>query len=149
MRSIWLASAALILSAGAACAQPAAPTPPTGPASMPATPPGMMAPHANMKHWLNGPLPEDAPPRAYLHIAKAALKHHDYARADDALGHAETRLLTRAVDQGSSIPVDDSPAVTSIEQARKATQAHDAATAMQAIDAALQALPPPPAPPAQ
>ena len=158
MRPIWLASAALLISTGAACAQPAAPVPPTGPASMPATPPGamapgagnaptpppgMMAPPPGMKHWMNGPLPEDAPPPVYLHIAKAALRHHDYAKADDALGHAETRLLTRSVVQGPSIPVDQSPAVSAIEQARQALQAHDPATALQATDAALQALPPP------
>ncbi|HTQ72562.1 MAG TPA: hypothetical protein VMH92_13825 [Acidocella sp.] len=161
MRSIWLASAALILGVGVACAQPMPPTPPTGPASMPATPPSamtppgsaapaanappstMMKPHGGTTGMMRGPLPADASPDVYLQIAKTALAHHDSARADDALGHAETRLLTRTVIQGPAIPQDNSPAVTDIEQARQALQAHDFATAMQKTDAALQALPPP------
>ena len=100
MRSIWLASAALILGAGAACAQTVPSPPPAAPASMPAPPPG---------NWTHGPLPQDAPPEVYLQIAKAALAKHNAARADDALGHAETRLLTRTVIQGPSIPQDEFP----------------------------------------
>ncbi|MGE4483251.1 hypothetical protein [Acidocella sp.] len=155
MRSIWLASAALIFSAGAAFAQPTPPTPPTGPANMPATPPGAMAapkPAMPPGHWLKGPLPENAPPDVYLHIAKASLAHHNPGRADDALSHAETLLLTRAVDQGPTIPVDDSPQVKAIEQARQALHAKNYMAASQQIDAAMGAGHPPPpggmAPPA-
>jgi hypothetical protein len=93
---------------------------------------------------MSGPLPKDAPPDVYLHIAKAALAHHNAGRADDALSHAETRLLDRTVIQSPTIPQDDSPAVAAIEQARQALRAHDFATATQQTDAALQALPPPP-----
>jgi hypothetical protein len=152
MRFIWMASAALLLSAGAACAQTTSPMQPPGASSTPATPPSTMAPPApsamappaNIKNWLRGPLPENEPPQVYLHIAKAALAHHDYGRANDALSHAETLLLTRSVDQGSSIPVDNSPAVSAIELARKALQSHDTVTAMQQTDAAMQAIQPPP-----
>jgi hypothetical protein len=64
-------------------------------------------------------MPQEASAGAYLHIAKAAIRHDDKMTADDALSRAETRLLTRVVAQGA-IPTDDSPAVMSIENARKA-----------------------------
>ena len=44
--------------------------------------------------------------------------------ADDALSHAETRLLDRVVPQGQ-IMADDSPSIQSIESARKALQSGD------------------------
>jgi hypothetical protein len=71
-----------------------------------------------MRHTMA--MPADGAPGMYLHIAKMAIMHHDKATADDALSHAETRLLSRAVpaDQGSA--TDESPAVTSIEHARMA-----------------------------
>ncbi len=78
------------------------------------------------QHWASHSmmLPEDASARTYLHIASMAIRHHDRGVADDALSHAETRLLDRAVPQGD-IAADDSPSVQSIESARKALQAGD------------------------
>ena len=67
-------------------------------------------------------LPADASPAAYLHIAKHAIAHHNVALADDALSHAETRLLDRSVPQGG-IAADSSPAIQSIESARQALHA--------------------------
>jgi hypothetical protein len=64
-------------------------------------------------------MPQDASAGTYLHIAKVAIRHDDKMTADDALSRAETRLLTRAVVQGSDA-TDNSPAVMSIENARKA-----------------------------
>jgi hypothetical protein len=74
--------------------------------------------HKPMMHHMM--MPADASAGIYLHIAQTAMKHHDKTTADDALSHAETRLLTRAVPQGATIPVDDSPAISAIESARKA-----------------------------
>ncbi|MBU6449235.1 MAG: hypothetical protein KGQ26_06360 [Rhodospirillales bacterium] len=117
MRHIWLASAALILSAGAACAQSAAPVG-------------------------SGGMPENAGPRAYLHMAQHAIEHQDKARADSALSHAETRLLTRSVDAGSAMSTDQSPAVKAIEDARNALSSGDYTTASQDTANALQEVEP-------
>ena len=68
-------------------------------------------------------LPASANARAYLQIAKMAIRNHQMARADDALSHAETRLLTRSVPSSTGSLADDSPAVTSIEHARSALSA--------------------------
>jgi hypothetical protein len=65
-------------------------------------------------------MPADGSPGTYLHIAKMAILHHDKATADDALSHAETRLLSRAVPADEASATDDSPAITSIEHARMA-----------------------------
>jgi len=64
-------------------------------------------------------LPQDASAATYLHIAKSAILHHNVSLADDALSHAETRLLDRSVPQGQ-IAADDSAPVQSIESARQA-----------------------------
>ncbi len=68
---------------------------------------------------MSGGLPADGSPSSYLNIAKHAIAHHEMTLADDALSHAETRLLDRSVPQGG-IAADDSPAIQSIESARMA-----------------------------
>lgn len=215
MRRIWLASTALLLTAGIACAQStstSAPAPdgaisapqassasgspgkmapastssgspmssdgsanagvaspaPDGAVSAPdvtqsaapGTAPGKMAPGPNADnapamsggmgggamggsthhhHWAHGmaggKLPEDASAKAYLHMAGGAIRHHNAAMADDALSHAETRLLNRSVPQGD-ISADDSPAIQSIEAARQAVHAGDFTKAAQDTKAA-------------
>jgi hypothetical protein len=184
MRSILLASAALILSAGIACAQSATPSPaPTGATNgpietSPGLSPGKTTPPAageapstispatstdttapangasmgadkdsvtakthsvaTMHHsYSQATMPTDGTPASYLHIAKAAIHAHNKMRADDALSNAETILLTRAVPQGDVNPVDHSPAIDSIEGARKAVQADDMTTASSDIDMAM------------
>jgi len=74
-------------------------------------------------------LPENATPGAYLKIASKAIKQHDKMLADEALSHAETRMLTRAVPASSGAAVDDSPGVTAIEHAREALASGDYDTA--------------------
>ncbi len=194
MRSIWLASAAIIMTAGIAAAQtsPAptgaanAPTEtpagsmaspgntgtgnnaatgsmgmsnsaasgsmaPTGAtqaaqeSSNPKAAPGKMAPGGSapvsttamttpaakpMHHhaYAGGTLPENASADRYLHIASDAIKHHNKGIADDALSHAETRLLTRAVPASSDM-TDDSPRISAIEHARHALASGDFQTA--------------------
>jgi hypothetical protein len=198
MRTLWLASTALLLTAGMACAQNApAPSPaPTGGLASPlASPapgasPGSMAPSSNSgapmsgmssngtsgsgmsgnpapamtaatpgaapgktaqsspnapahhpwhHHWSGAAsMPQDASASTYLHIASTAIGHHNAVLADDALSHAETRLLDRSVPQGR-VAADNSPAIQSIESARQAlkagnfsqasTDAHQAASA--------------------
>jgi len=184
MRSILLASAAIILSAGIACAQSATPPPaPNGATNGPIeTSPGLspgketppaagQAPStvspatstdsaapangtsmgndkntvtanthsvATMHHsYSQATMPMNGAPASYLHIAKTAIHQHNKMRADDALSHAETILLTRAVPQGDANPVDHSPAIASIEGARKAVQADDMMTASSDIDMAM------------
>lgn len=149
MRSILMVSAALLMGTGIAHAQQAAPAdqPPPPPANQASAPPPAepgMPPKHHHHDWKKGPLPDDAPPGAFLHMAKHALAHHDYAKADDALSKAETRLLTRAVPQDAGIPPDQSPVVKEIEQARQALRSHDPDGATQATDAALAQLRPPP-----
>jgi hypothetical protein len=78
----------------------------------------------------NMTVPADADARTYLHIASDAIRHNNKMVADDALSHAETRLLTRSVPQSASIPVDDSDSVTAIEHARQAVASGDMAVAM-------------------
>jgi hypothetical protein len=75
-------------------------------------------------HWSGSSvaLPADASATTYLHIAKSAIWHHNVSLADDALSHAETRLLDRSVPQGE-IAADDSPSIQSIESARQALHA--------------------------
>ncbi|OYV33640.1 MAG: hypothetical protein B7Z80_23485 [Rhodospirillales bacterium 20-64-7] len=73
----------------------------------------------------NAPLPEDASVRTYLQIAGAAIHGRDKVKADDALSHAETLVLTRAVPQSAGIPVDHSSRVEIIEQARAALASGD------------------------
>ncbi len=78
------------------------------------------------RHWSGSPgssaaLPQDASATAYLHIAKSAIGHHNVSLADDALSHAETRLLDRSIPQGQ-IAADDSAPVQAIESARQALQ---------------------------
>jgi hypothetical protein len=93
--------------------------------------------HGMDSSGLGGPMPDDASAMRYLHIAKFAIRHNDKARADDALSRAETRLLTRAVPQSATIPTDDSPAVTGIEQARQALRSGDWHEASADIDMAM------------
>ncbi|WBO60797.1 MULTISPECIES: hypothetical protein [unclassified Acidocella] len=186
MRSLWMASAALLMTAGIACAQTtpqgatnapnevpdgaaagktapnsgtttmapgnAAPAPQGAINAPMETPPGAapgktasapMKQHKMKHHWKHdedGKMkPPHGGPEASLKSAKMAMEHHDYARAQSDLSHAETLLLTRSVDQGSGMSPDQSPAVHSIEQARKALRAHDTQGAMSATDAAMHA----------
>ncbi|MDE8348561.1 MAG: hypothetical protein POG74_03635 [Acidocella sp.] len=116
MRSLWLATAAIVVSAGMACAQSAPPgdqdvasmSPPAG---------AMPMQHSEIN---NEPIPPDASVQTYLRIAEAAIRGHDKAKADDALSDAETVILTRVVPQAATIPVDNSPRVETIEHAREA-----------------------------
>lgn len=74
-------------------------------------------------------LPENAEPGTYLRIASKAIKQHNKMLADDALSHAETRMLDRAVPASSGATADDSPGVTAIEHARQALASGDYETA--------------------
>jgi len=96
-----------------------------------------MAPKHHWKHS-GETMPANADASTYLHMAKQAIAHHDKARADDALAHAETRLLSRAVPQTDTNPVDDNPAIKSIEQARAALNSGDMDTAKTDTDTAIE-----------
>jgi len=92
---------------------------------------GMSQPkmHTAMGYGHSMMLPADADAKTYLHIAATAIKHHDKALAEEALSHAETRLLTRAVPAAAAASPDDSTAVTAIEHAREALMSGDYSTA--------------------
>lgn len=121
VHSLWLASAAIILSAGVACAQSA----PPGDQDVASMSPPVAAMPMQRPMMSNAPLPEDASGRTYLQIAGAAIHGRDKVKADDALSHAETLVLTRAVPQSAGIPVDHSSRVEIIEQARAALASGD------------------------
>jgi hypothetical protein len=150
MRSFWLVSAAFVVSAGLACAQTLPPTP----EASPGTSPGTMAPQnpapANssatsgstgmthpMHHNMSG-MPANGSADTYMHIAQTAVRNHNKAQAEEALSRAETRLLTRAVPQSSTIPTDDAPAVKAIENARAALRSGDMQQASTDIDTAMR-----------
>jgi hypothetical protein len=134
MRSFWLASAAFIVSTGIACAQPPSPAPASSSTSSGSM--GMTHPmHHNMS--MSG-MPANGSAGTYLHIAKTAMRNHNKAMAEEALSRAETRLLTRAVPQSSTIPTDDSPTVTAIEHARAAIRSGDMQQASADIDTAMR-----------
>jgi hypothetical protein len=101
--------------------------------------PSEAATTAPTHHWKHRSetLPADADAGTYLHIAKQAIAHKDKARAEDALSHAETRLLSRAVPQTDADQTDDAPAIKSIEQARAALTSGDMDTAKSDTDRAM------------
>jgi hypothetical protein len=168
MRSLWLASAAFIVSTGIACAQPSSPGPvPTNAPNAPAetspgmspgnmaappsnpSPPGTMAPASSsttsgsmgMTHPMHhnmSGMPANGSADTYMHIAQTAVRNHNKAMAEEALSRAETRLLTRTVPQSSAIPTDNSPAVTAIEHARAAVRSGNMQQASADIDTAMQ-----------
>jgi hypothetical protein len=84
-------------------------------------------------------LPADADAKTYLHIAAGAIRQHNKMMADDALSHAETRMLTRAVVASAGAQPDESPAVTAIEHARQALSSGDYATAAADTKTAMHA----------
>jgi hypothetical protein len=150
MRSLLLASAAVLLTTGIACAQmssPAAAGSAGEPVAQPGAPAGQdavtnrqsastqtgtmgqKAADSNMgsmgsgsHHWADGAMPENGDARTYLRIARMDIRQHDRAGADEALSRAETRVLTRSVPADGSM-TDASPMVTAIENARQAVNA--------------------------
>lgn len=95
----------------------------------------------------NLPAPQvgpDAGPVAYLQAAQAALAAGQTGETQEALGHAQTRLLDRSVPLGQVNAPDTNPAVTAISEARQALAAGDRARAMQMIETAIQAAQAPP-----
>ncbi|MDE2239357.1 MAG: hypothetical protein KGJ73_05435 [Rhodospirillales bacterium] len=101
---------------------------------------GMMNPS---HHWAHHEgMPENAGPRVYLHMAEHAIAHHDKMRAESALSHAETRMLTRSVDANSASSLDQSPGVMAVQRARHAVETGDYATAAQETHMAMQNMEP-------
>ncbi len=168
MRSIWMASAVLLMTGGAAFAQTnmmSSPAP-TGAVGTPAeTQPGMSPGNTapgdqssngmsnsgmsqtaesngmshSSHHWANHEgMPENAGPRVYLHMAEHAIARHDKMGAQSALSHAETRMLTRSVDASSASSLDQSPGIMAVQRARHAVEASDYATAAQETRMAMQ-----------
>ncbi len=84
-------------------------------------------------------MPADADAGQYLKIASKAIKQHNKMMADDALSHAETRMLDRSVPASTGAQPDDSPAVTAIEHARAALSSGDYQTAAQDTHMAMHA----------
>jgi len=105
-------------------------------ANSPVAPPAPVK-HHHMTGMRMASLPASASAKTYLHIAKMAIHDHQVARADDALSHAETRLLTRSVPASSGPTADDSPAVASIEHARAALGAGNYAEASSDTETAM------------
>jgi hypothetical protein len=86
-------------------------------------PMGRREPHMAM-------MPDNAPAGVYLHIAGQAIMAHNKMRAHEALGRAETDMLTGSYVQGSVNGPINTPEIATIEQARHAVMAGDYHTAM-------------------
>jgi hypothetical protein len=187
MRSLWLASAALIVTTGMAFAQTS--TPGMAPAGAPNAPvetspgmsPGKTAPPSGMSnqgmsnqgtssgmqsppangsgssamgngsmgngstgtgmtphHAHHEHMAANGSTKMYLHMAQEAIRQHNRTQADEALSHAETRMLTRAVPQSTAATADSSPGVTAIENARAAVRKGNWAEAAQDTQMAMQ-----------
>jgi hypothetical protein len=80
----------------------------------------------------------DMRPEDFLQSAQHDVKLHRAAAAQDALEHAETRLLDRSTDPSRADQPDTAPAVQEISQAIAAIGKHDWKGAGQHIDSALQ-----------
>ena len=82
-------------------------------------------------------MPLEGSAASYLHVAKTAIHQRDKIRADDALSRAETRLLTRVVPASASAASDETPAISAIQNARKALAADNLAQASRDTDMAM------------
>ena len=90
---------------------------------------------------------EDATVRRYLEDARRALATGRTGEAQEALEHAETRLLDRSVAPSRINDPSRNPQANAVAQARLALGAGDRAGAMRIIDASLGARPVAAAPP--
>jgi hypothetical protein len=84
-------------------------------------------------------LPTDAPPGAFLDVARMALRGGRTGEVQEALERAETRLLDRPLGPAKIDAPDDTPAVLDIGVARRALARRDRSGAIRAIDEALAA----------
>ena len=96
-------------------------------------------------------LSTDAPPGAFLEVARTALQGGRTGEAQEALERAETRLLDHPVEPAQIDAPDDTRAVLDIGVARRALARRDRSGAIRAIDealvaSALAARPTPPVP---
>jgi hypothetical protein len=125
MRSLWLASAALIVTSGVAFAQTTSPPP--------------MSPGMSNQGTMSPMQPSAGHDQAnqYLWQARTAIQQHRGAKADTLLSHAETIILTRAVPQTTGPARDNSDRVTAIENARTAVKQRNWSAAAQYTDSAI------------
>ncbi|HQT85506.1 MAG TPA: hypothetical protein PLZ81_11645 [Acidiphilium rubrum] len=88
---------------------------------------GMMHHSAMMNHGMagGGMMPENGSAGQYMHMAQQAVMAHNKTRATDALGRAETDLLTNSYAQGSVNGPISTPAISAIRDARKAVRDGD------------------------
>jgi hypothetical protein len=84
------------------------------------------------------PVPESAPPAAFLRAAREALAEGRTGEAQEALERAETRALDRSVRYSAGNQPSRSPLIQTIMQARGAVAQGDRARALQLIDSALR-----------
>jgi hypothetical protein len=82
---------------------------------------GMMHHSAMMDHGMagGGMMPENGSAGQYMHMAQQAVMSHNKMRANDALGRAETDLLTNSYVRGSVNGPISTPAISAIRDARK------------------------------
>jgi hypothetical protein len=78
-------------------------------------------------------LGESASASDYMQAAAQAVAQQQATPALEALGRAETRLISRSVPMGQTNNPSDNPAVKQIEEARAAIEAGDFATAATVI----------------
>ena len=89
---------------------------------------------AYISHHMGGNMPMGAPASTYLHIAQSAIAAHNKVRAHDALGRAETDMLTNSYVEGSVSGPINTPAISAVRDARTAVdggQYNDASAMIQ------------------
>ncbi|MDD2876138.1 MAG: hypothetical protein PHT60_02805 [Acidiphilium sp.] len=90
-----------------------------------------------ISHHMGGMMPTDASAGTYLRLAQQAVMSHNKMRAHDALGRAETDLLTNSYVQGSVNGPISTPAISDIRDARKAVDGGDYSQASMLIHKAM------------
>ena len=134
MRTMLLASAALLCVGGTALAQ----TADSGPMSTKATHIMKADTGGTISPRLPSPnLGGDASPDQYLMKAKSDTQAGRTGAAQEALERAETRLLDRSTAQDAAMTPDPSPRVEKIRGALHALASRDRNGAIQMIDAAM------------
>lgn len=125
MRKVLLAGSTLMLLGGLALA--------------PAANAAMVAKPGDAGHMsATAALPYNASAETYLQIAEKAVAAHQKTRAHEALGRAETVLLTNSYPAGSVSGPISTPAITAIRDARSAVEQGDYNHAARMITHALK-----------
>lgn len=139
MRSLFLTSAAFVLSTGIAFAQTATSSNTVPPAGAPRNmvPPAGAVPSASQSMGNTG---SGANAAMYLHMAQGAVSKGNKSAALEDLSRAETRMLSRSVPASEAGQPINSPGVAAVRNARAAINAGNMSEASKDINTAMDQL---------